>query len=114
MSTIPRTPVHFPRMKVRGKRNKAKLAARHETWHVIANAAVGRNPDGTYSLCARPAVGHILGHRVEFSETRDGYGRLVKRRPEPKPKPKPPAFSMSLTFDQPIAEDLWSILTGGG
>jgi hypothetical protein len=101
MSTLPRTPVHFPRMKVRGHRNKAKLAARIESRSVFPHATVTRTADGRYTVRAQAGpIAGVLMHRIEYSEWRDGYGRHVPApRPKPKPKPKP-QFSMSFSFKQ--------------
>lgn len=59
MSTKPRTPLHFPRMKVRGKRNRAKAAYRLTAKMFLPNAQV------------------VGGGRVALVLTRvvDGFGR---------------------------------------
>ena len=89
----PRTPVFWPRMKVRGRRNRAKLAARYTTqivrFVVIGNACP---ESGRVELVSVPP--ERATHRIVQSQTRDGFGRIV---PKPKsattPASKPPPSS---------------------
>lgn len=75
MAQMPRTPVHFPRMKVRGWRNKAKLAARHTYRTVIPYARPTPIADGvTFVAITGPEPGAV---RLEFTRTVDGFGRRV-------------------------------------
>jgi hypothetical protein len=115
MAQIPRTPVHFPRMKVRGRRNKAKLAARH--------VHVGRIPyarpiptDGGYQFVAidGPEPGAVS---IDYRTVTDGFGRRIPERPRPKPAPIKPAIlrSTSYSFTTKVEGDtsaLWKMLTG--
>ncbi len=123
MSTTPRTPVHFPRMKVRGHRNRAKTAERHTTRMVFPNAVLTGIEDGAYTFAVtappleQPAV-KLPSYVIVSEETRDGWGRKVASRTAfavdpPAPKPKP-AFQMSMQFQcEPEASDrLRELLTG--
>lgn len=75
----PRTPVHFPRMKVRGARNRAKSAARHEQ-RTMLRVRLERAPRGsapgmfTTELVVDPNGTHVLATRT----VTDGWGRRVK------------------------------------
>lgn len=73
MSRTPRTPVHFPRMKVRGRRNKAKLHLRI-TQVFEARVRIEHADGYGATLVVDPNGTHIIRH----STTRDGYGRTVK------------------------------------
>ncbi len=74
MSRRPRTPVHFPRMKVRGSRNKAKLHARHVT-ALELRVRVNQVDAHTVELIPDPILGT---HLVTIRTVRDGYGRTIK------------------------------------
>lgn len=85
MSKKPRTPVYFPKMRVRGRRNRAKLAARYtrrEILHVVIDRTAA---DGSIEFHAAPpgAATHVLA--VDH-DPRDGYGR-----PAPRPAPVKPS-----------------------
>ena len=75
MAQMPRTPVHFPRMKVRGRRNKAKLAARHKRVLLIPHARVEQIGSGIRLVALAMAE---LGS-VAFTVTQvfDGFGRSM-------------------------------------
>lgn len=117
MSTQPRTPVHFPRMRVRGPRNRRKLALRRERRTVIPYAMLVARGPGNYVLEAVPEwrAGAV---RVVHSVTQDGYGRAVpgtfRGRAERADPPRPPVGSMSFDFNvkghAPSA--LFDLLTG--
>ena len=119
MSTLPRTPVHFPRMRVRGSRNRLKLAARREHRTIIPYAVpVVRGP-GHYVLEA--VSGWQEGAvRVVHSVIRDGFGRVVPgtargcaERVEP-PPPPPGSMTFGFTVDSPDPGGLFDLLTGRG
>lgn len=76
MAQIPRTPVHFPKMKVRGRRNKAKLAARHKHVVFVPHARVERVATGIRLVVLSMAE---LGS-VAFTVTQvfDGFGRVLR------------------------------------
>ncbi len=76
MSRRPRTPVYFPRMKVRGRRNKAKLHARHVT-NLELRVRVHQVDPYTVELIPDPIFGT---HLVTSKTTRDGYCRTVKEK----------------------------------
>lgn len=113
MAQMPRTPVHFPRMKVRGRRNKAKLAARHTTLTVIPHARPERTATGyTLTALVSPEANAV---RLEFTTVVDGYGRRLKplsvQSIAPvKPKPKP-QFSVSFKAAHRMADGIWDLLT---
>ncbi len=93
MSKKPRTPVHYPQMRVRGHRNRAKLAARYtrrEILHVVIDRTA---PDGSIDFHAAPPgeATHVLA--VDH-DPRDGYGRRA-------PRPAPPAPSKPRTTAPP-------------
>lgn len=75
MSRTPRTPVHFPRMKVRGRRNKAKL---HLRITQVFEARARIEHADRYG--ATLVVDHNGTHIIRQSTTRDGYGRTVKEK----------------------------------
>lgn len=120
MAQIPRTPVHFPRMKVRGRRNKAKAAARIRRETLIPNVIAYLKPDGTVSMhpaLGRPQVGLMTVTTVTYV---DGLGRNVKHHGlheyllEPvKPKPKP-QFSIDFKFENRMSDELINLFFGGG
>jgi len=110
VSTTPRTPIHFPRMKIRGHRNKAKAAARYSTRQVLNVTVSGADPvTGAVTFHAMP-VGKATHVLAIDGETRDGYGRVVKRKPKPRPKPKP-TFSFGMTFKD-VDTDALDLLFG--
>lgn len=101
MAQKPRTPVHWPRMKVRGRRNRAKLAARHQHLTVIPYARPVPIPTGyRFEALAGPEPGAM---ELRFSSVIDGFGRSIGRPQDAEirwaepPKPKP-TFSFSTTF----------------
>ncbi len=116
MAHIPRTPVHFPRMKVRGRRNKAKLAARHTTLTVVPHARPERIATGyRFTALTSPEPGAL---RLEFKTVTDGYGRRVGvPQMQSIAPPKPTTYSLQMSFkpEDPDAFDkLRSVLLGGG
>lgn len=77
MSSLPRTPVHFPRMKVRGRRNRAKSAARHET-RVMMRVRVTQAHAADGTIQATFHLDPNGTHAVMFTTgVRDGWGRRV-------------------------------------
>ena len=118
MAQTPRTPVHFPRMKVRGHRNKAKLAARHRQLIVIPYARPVHIPSGIrYEALTASEPGAM---ELRFSTVTDGFGRtagsphLDKLEWAEPPKPKP-TYSFSTTFKvEGDSTRLIDMLTGGG
>lgn len=68
-----RTPVDFPRMKVRGARNRAKSAERvTQVWK--ARVRVVKADLGSVRLVVDPLFGT---HVVQNAVVRDGWGRTV-------------------------------------
>ncbi len=116
MSRLPRTPVHFPRMKVRGRRNKAKLAARHRYIrffpHVAMTVAEDRRT-ARFDVIAgwRPGC-----QRLEITTVTDGYGRTIPSTPphtviRPAPRPEP-QFTMEFEVENRMSAETWDLLTG--
>lgn len=117
MAQTPRTPVHFPRMKVRGRRNKAKLAARHVHAGRIPYARPIQTDSG-YSFVAidGPEPGAVSVH---YRSVTDGFGRKVKERPTDEPTIIKPArigattWSFQTTFvADPSAPSIRELLFG--
>lgn len=115
MAQKPRTPVHFPRMKVRGWRNKAKSAARRQYRTVYPHVRMTRTSpyDARFDVIAAWEPGC---HRLEVDQTTDGWGRAIGRptmkithAPEPRPEP---AFSMKFEIANGMRDELWNMLTG--
>lgn len=117
MTRTPRTPLHFPRMKVRGRRNKAKLAARHQRIIVMPHARAIPTPTGyRFVALAGPEPGAVM---LKSRTVVDGFGRVVR---EPAPTPAPPApepetsplrtkFSLSVKVEGDTSA-LWDLLAG--
>lgn len=112
MAQKPRTPVHFPRMKIRGRRNKAKATQRFRRDVILPNALVSYDPAGHLTLT--PASGEpVIGmFTVRTSSYVDGFGRPVphigphKTVLEPvKPKPEPSTFETSYSFSAKVSGD---------
>lgn len=116
MSRLPRTPVHFPRMKVRGRRNKRKLRERITTRFFVPHLAIAAATDlggGVFDTTMRVARAEEATHSAEWSVTHDGFGRVVPNPPPP--PPSPPAgqsFAMEFTMEPGAGADLWELLTG--
>lgn len=114
MAQKARTPVHFPRMKVRGWRNKAKLAARHTNLTVIPYARPVRTATGyTFTALTAPEADAV---RLEFSAVFDGYGRRLKPLSvqsiapvQPNPEPQ---FSVRFKVENRMGDGLWDLLAG--
>lgn len=117
MAQKPRTPVHFPRMKVRGRRNKVKLAARHTHAMVMPLARVTRGQDAhtyTFTPITEVESGAVS---IRSSVTVDGYGRQIDGVDSIESVPEPPsktAFSMSFQVGQIEYDRLHRLLFGGG
>lgn len=108
MSTRPRTPVHFPKMKVRGARNKAKSAARYR-YASTARVRIGSQDASGTTLILDPNGTHVVSGD---SGIQDGWGRLIAPPTPPVMEAKPrPAFSMSFQME-PGAADLLAALYG--
>lgn len=118
MAQTPRTPVHFPRMKVRGRRNKAKLAVRRLYRTVFPHVALVVAPDG-YSARASVLSAWEPGcQRLEIDTITDGWGRPVPGatpqsviRPAERPRPEP-TFSMQFKVENTMSDELWDMLFG--
>ncbi len=76
MSRRPRTPVHFPRMRVRGARNRQKVALRRETKTVLPFARLIQSNPFSIEFSAL-AAWEPGAYRLESSVFHDGYGRQV-------------------------------------
>lgn len=109
MSTLKRTPVNFPRMKVRGRRNKQKTAMRVTTLTVFPHAQLVSS-DGVYEFQILPEGGT---HYIESRTTVDGWGRKVSEEARYEPKPKP-TFSMELQMGPVDAAFLKGLYSGAG
>lgn len=111
MAQKPRTPVHFPRMKVRGRRNRAKLAARHEHLLVIPHARAVPTATGyRFFALAGPEPGAVM---LKSRTVVDGYGRTVRdpdpapRKPDPAPESAP--FQTKFSFSAKVSGDTSAI-----
>lgn len=68
--------MHFPRMKVRGWRNRAKTDARHVRVYEIPFARPVRIATGyRFEVLAGPEPGAVM---IRSTEVRDGWGRRVR------------------------------------
>lgn len=89
-------------MKVRGHRNRAKLAARLTHHIVIPYAVLVAHADRTYTFEAVP-IWQIGAHRIEHTSVRDGYGRVVagsaRGQAIAAEPPKRPTDRWSMSFD---------------
>lgn len=122
MAQKPRTPVHFPRMKIRGHRNKAKAAARFRREVLMPNVVAHLNPDGSVGIQAalgRPQLGLMTVRTVAYV---DGFGRsaphvglyeyrLTPVRAEEVAKPKP-TFSAQIRLASGMSDEVREILFG--
>jgi hypothetical protein len=119
MSTLRRTPVNFPRMKVRGRRNKAKVSARHRDVTLFPHVIAKQCHDGilhttTFTVAAAYEPG-AFEMRVE--QVRDGWGRPVGNAhvaltPAAPPNPKT-IFDLSFTVPVEVDRDVVSAFFGG-
>jgi hypothetical protein len=104
-------------MKVRGRRNRAKLAARHTTRQIM-HVKLGDPTDGRMPVHAAPP-GEATHMIVVNGPTRDGYGRIVPT-PAPRPVLAPrragkSSWSMGFTLKSDVdADALYDLLTGKG
>jgi len=71
-----RTPVLWPRMKVRGARRRALVAMRLTRLVIIPYAMPFKQSDGSvrFKAVSKPMQGAM---RLEYRTTHDGYGRSV-------------------------------------
>ena len=111
-----RTPVHFPRMKVRGHRNRAKLAARIVTAGCIPYARPVRTSTGyEFVVLGGPEPGAVS---VRYRKVTDGFGRRLAERPTDPPALIEPArvgatsWSFSTKLAGGDASALWNLLVG--
>ena len=82
----PRTPVYFPKMKVRGARNKRKSAARHQQFHTMRVNVEHVGVDHVDFVASAEGT-HLISYKTACY---DGWGRIVPEPPpQPKPRPKP-------------------------
>ena len=108
MAQTPRTPVHFPRMKVRGHRNKAKLTARHEHIMVIPHARAVPTPTGyRFIVLSGPEPGAVM---LKSRTVVDGFGRMVRdpdpAPPKPEPEPESAPFRTKFSFSTTVSGDM--------
>lgn len=115
MAQTPRTPVHWPRMKVRGRRNKEKTAARHRFRTVLPHATMTQESPNKARFDAivewQPGC-----FRIEIDRVSDGWGREVEPQriralPAPEPRPEP-TFSMQFKVENRMSDEIWSKLFG--
>lgn len=117
MAQKTRTPVYFPRMKVRGHRNRAKLAARIVTAGHIPYARPVRTSTGyEFVVLGGPEPGAVS---VSYRKVTDGFGRRLAERPTDEPALVKPARigATSWLFSTPVVADptqpsIWDLLTG--
>lgn len=113
MAQKPRTPVHFPRMKVRGRRNRAKLAMRRKHRTVLPHVTMVRvSANKTrFDAIAKWEPGCF---RLEIDRVTDGWGRAIEReRIYLSPAPRPaPTFSMQFKLENPMSDELRALLYG--
>lgn len=107
MSRLARTPINFPRMKVRGRRNRARSAERHSQ-HYTIRANPLQTLDGSVQFMPDPFGSHVI---EATTPTRDGWGRVVAPSPKPQPvtRPRSPwhfSTSMELSGADPQLSDL--------
>ena len=69
-----RTPVNFPRMKVRGAKNKWKSASRYETVVILPHVQFTDEGNGSYT----GKVASEGGHMVKMTTVKDGWGRSIR------------------------------------
>jgi len=115
MAQLPRTPVHFPRMKVRGRRNKRKLRERITTRFFVPHLAIDGATDlggGVFDTTMRVTRAEEATHSAEWSVTHDGFGRVVPTPAPPPPPPAPTSFTMEFTMEPGAGAELWELLTG--
>lgn len=117
MAQKPRTPVHFPRMKVRGRRNKAKLAERRVHRTVFPHVAMTQvSPNkARFDVIAEWQQGC---QRLEIDNVTDGWGRDVPGalprmvlRPAEAPR-REPSFSMKFKLEGGAGDRLRELLFG--
>lgn len=110
-----RTPLHFPRMKVRGRRNRAKLAARIVTAGRIPYARAVRIGGGyEFVALSGPEPDAVSVH---YRTVTDGFGRRLAERPTDAPALIEPAricatsWSTSFTVKDD-SRSIWDLLFG--
>lgn len=117
MAQTPRTSVHFPRMKVRGRRNKAKLTARHVHVERIPYARPVPIEGGyQFVVITEPEPGAVS---INYRAVVDGFGRVVREQaptpaapaPEPETSPSRTKFSFSAKVEGDTSA-LWDLLAG--
>lgn len=117
MAQKPRTPVHFPRMKVRGRRNKAKLAERRVHRTVFPHVAMTQvSPNkARFDVIAEWQPGC---QRLEIDNVTDGWGRDISGtlprmvlRPAEAPR-REPSFSIKFQLENTMSDDLRDLLFG--
>lgn len=115
MAQRPRTPVHWPRMKVRGRRNRAKTAARHRFRTVLPHTTMTQvSPNkARFDVIAEWEPGCF---RIDVDRVADGWGREVERQsirvlPAPEPRPEP-TFSIQFAVENTMGDKLRSMLFG--
>jgi hypothetical protein len=104
-------------MKVRGRRNRAKLAARHATRLILHHVVAVFDPT-TGAMTFRTGKPGEATHSIAVNgPTRDGFGRIV---PSPAPRPimrprRAGKTTWSLSFKtEGDASALHDLLTGKG
>lgn len=112
MSTLRRTPVNFPRMKVRGRRNKAKTAKRVTHLTMFPHTRLASSSDGSYVFVVGSASSPPE-FRIESRTTVDGWGRRVREEADVAPEPKPtPRFSFEMRAEW--NPEIHALITGSG
>ncbi|RBO73493.1 hypothetical protein [Microbacterium sp. H6] len=116
MAQKPRTPVHFPRMKVRGRRNRAKLTERRRYVTVFPHAAMTVSDDRRIARFDVIAGWRPGCQRIEITTIKDGYGRAVPGipphtvvRPAPRPEPQ---YKVEFEIENRMSAETWDMLFG--
>lgn len=104
----PRTPVFFPKMKVRGARRK-QMSAQRIRRHTELRVRPVLLVDGSMDLMVDPFGTHFAKITLP---TLDGWGRTVVEPPKPKPRPdRIGSYTASLNFTG-VDPELFDLITG--
>lgn len=110
----PRTPRYFPKMKLRGAKNKYLGSLRNQTVSTMRVNVTSVREDGSVDFVVDANGTHMLTARSKIT---DGFGRVYPEPPKPKPKPAPKAggwsFSTQFSTEGPVSEELMDLITGG-
>lgn len=110
----PRTPIHFPKMKLRGAKNKYLASLRNQTVRTMRVNVTSVREDGSVDFVVDANGTHVLTAK---SQIVDGFGRTYPEPPKPKPRLAPEApfgqYSAEMRFSSGISPEAFDLLTGG-